>query len=141
MNPTMRTVILGGMTLVLLIVVIFSSNVRTVNAVKGERVKAVAAVAASIKEEVIRADRLKLQQILNQVAERGGMQTITITDTEGRTLASTDRQKDAGPIAELNPPPKDPVVTTSKGVTVIREAVWLAQDNAIGGIEVVYGPR
>jgi hypothetical protein len=98
MSPTTRNLIMGtAIVVILLTLTAWSGAIRTENAKRDGLRADVAALAMAFKYPLLEANSLRtsagrerLAPILAEVARAGGYHALTLTDAEGKVLATTE---------------------------------------------------
>ena len=137
-RANLRMAALAGIGLLMLVLVVAASNVRLANGIREERAKSVSALAYALREPILQQDPPKLRSLLEGIATAGGYERVSVTDPAGKVVASTDRKFDDTEIKELSTTIQEATLVRAGIHDIYRQTVWLAKDNSIGGVEVVF---
>lgn len=140
MSAQMRGIIMAGMTVVLLIIVVFGANMRTEQTRITELERSVDALSEALEPIVLADTGDKLQRTLVDIAKAGNYKEVSVADNSGKIIATTNA-------ARLNTMSEAMKIATNKaksqnkeGVTVVRRAIILAGDTRFGNLEIRVGP-
>ena len=112
LNPQYRRLIIAtGVVIVLLTVTSWAGTVRTNRAKVDTFRSAVSAIAASLRQDLMDANsqrtdtgRARPGPLLIEVAKAGGYRVVTMTDENGKVLASTDKNLEGERVDEEDLP-------------------------------------
>ena len=98
LNPQYRRLIIAtGVVIVLLTVTSWAGSVRTNRAKVDTFRSAASAIAVALRQDIMDANsqrtdtgRARLGPLVTNVAKAGGYRVVTVTDEDGKVLASTD---------------------------------------------------
>jgi hypothetical protein len=127
-----RALIIVAVALVVILILIWTGRMQTKRAEETAYRNMGDALAQSMVPILLERNWSKAEQQLGRIAEAGNFSEITLTDVEGRLLASTNRS----PIKpeSLRTAPDAARVSMEPGNVRIERKVWLAQGNALGAV-------
>ncbi|MFM9873622.1 MAG: hypothetical protein ACKVQS_09190 [Fimbriimonadaceae bacterium] len=136
MDPKMRGIIMAGMTIILLIVVIFGANIRTEQTRISELERSVDAMSEAIEPNVLTDSPDKLQRLLTDIAKAGNYKEVSVSDNAGKIIATTNSARLGTQSDAMKVSTKKAKAVDKDGTLVIRRAIILAGDTRYGNLEI-----
>lgn len=135
LSPFLRGAI-GYVVLILLMVIIAFAGSQRAKVMQAESYRRMGdALAQSLLPHYLNRNWAKTDQDLAKIASAANLQEITLTDTEGRMLASTNRS--ATGTESLKNAPNEASIRGVSGGYQIERKIFLAEGNPIGAIRVI----
>jgi hypothetical protein len=132
LHEWIRALIIVGICLVIMLVLVWTGNMRTRQAEENAYRRMGDAMAQALVPQFLNRNWAKTEQELTRMAEAGNFSEITITDPNGVVLASTTRTP-LKPETLKSAPDRARVIFEPGNIRIERK-VWLAQGNAIGAV-------
>jgi uncharacterized membrane protein affecting hemolysin expression len=140
MDPRLRSVIIAALTLLLFIIVIFSSNVRANQIRISELERSVDAMSEALEPNVIADSPEKLQRIITDVAKAGNYKEVSVSDNSGKIIATTNSARLGTQSPAMTVSTKKAKAEMKDGTVVVRRAIILAGDTRYGNLEIRVTP-
>jgi uncharacterized membrane protein affecting hemolysin expression len=140
MDPRLRSVIIAALTLLLFIIVIFSSNVRANQIQISELERSVDAMSEALEPNVIADSPEKLQRIITDVAKAGNYKEVSVSDNSGKIIATTNSARLGTQSPAMTVSTKKAKAEMKDGTVVVRRAIILAGDTRYGNLEIRVTP-
>jgi uncharacterized membrane protein affecting hemolysin expression len=140
MDPRLRSVIIAALTLLLFIIVIFSSNVRANQIQISELERSVDAMSEALEPNVIADSPEKLQRIITDVAKAGNYKEVSVSDNSGKIIATTNSARLGTQSPAMKVSTKKAKAEMKDGTVVVRRAIILAGDTRYGNLEIRVTP-
>lgn len=138
-NPRARSIAGWAIMVFLVFFVWWTGTLRAMGAETAGLARGADALAASLVPSLLERNPLKLERLLQKVAEEANYASVTVSDPEGKVLASTDpTQKDLSRPELSRAPEKAEVVGGPQNGT-IRRKIFLARGNPFGVLEIKLG--
>ncbi len=135
-----RQVFIAVVCLFVLFLVYWSSQLQREATRRREIGRGVDAVATLLTRSILENNPDKLRQTLGGLASNAHYQSVTVTNSKGDVLASTDALAEGKTRPELVSAPTPAEIKFEKGRYVVRRAINLGEGNQIGGLEVQVAP-
>jgi hypothetical protein len=140
-NPRARAMAGWAIMVFLVLFVWWTGTLRAMGAETAGLARGADALAVSLVPGLLDRNPVKLERLLQKIAEEAGYASVTVSDPEGKVLASTDAtQKDLSRPELARAPDKAEVVGGPQKGT-IRRKIFLAQGNPFGILEIKLGAR
>jgi hypothetical protein len=140
-NPRLRNLTAYGVMILLLLFTIWTGGLRAAGARDAAQLVGVDALAASLSSVALERDPIKAERALAKIVRESGYRSLTLTDPRGVVTASTDSSRKGERILDLERAPDKARKYGTEAGPVIRRKVFLAEDNAIGSLEVGLNPE
>lgn len=138
-QPSIMKVIfgLGAISLFLLIVVFMTVSAAAERTRQNAIADQIDGLSKAMTPALLERDNVKLLRLVENISKAAGYESMTITDDEGKVLATTNRNSDFTVIKELSQAPLDAKTKKKEGNIVITRAITLGDDNVIGAMEII----
>ncbi len=135
LNPALRIAIGYGVLILLMAIIAFAGSQKA-KASEAEAYRRMGdALAQSFVPHYLNRNWAKTDQDIAKVASAANIQEITLTDTEGRKLASTNRS--AADTESLKNAPDTASIRGVSGGYQIERKIFLAEGNPIGAVRII----
>ena len=131
-----RPVIFFGAGLLLAGLVGWSSLISAEGKKRESIARSVDALAETMPEYFIQRSFTKIERMVTKVVDSAGYETVSVTDPQGKVIASSNRAMSGKDIGELKNSITKARLGTDGDVYVIRRSIFLAGDTKLGGVEV-----
>lgn len=131
-----RPLIFFGAGIVLAGLVGWSSLISAEGKKRESIARSVDALAETMPEYFIQRSFTKIERMVTKVVDSAGYETVTVTDPQGKVIASSNRAMSGKDIGDLKNSITKARLGTDGDVYVIRRSIFLAGDTKLGGLEV-----
>lgn len=136
MDPRMRGVIMAVMTILLFVIVVFSSNVRVKQTRIAELERSVDAMSEALEPSVLIDSHDKIQRTLTDVAKAGNYKEVSVSDNSGKIIATTNSARLNTESIAMKEATNKAKAQVRDGQVIIRRAIILAGDTRYGNLEI-----
>ncbi len=133
-------VIVVVVSLLVILILNWTYGIRQANARKDAYKQGVSGLATSLRRLMLEGNSAITERIIIDVAKNANYDSVEVSDTTGRVIASTNRQTSGQTIEAMAKATSETTHRQENGKWVFVTGIYLAEGNRLGSLRVTLTP-